>query len=79
MCELKLDELQVKIMRDLDLGLILVPNKFDVERDEFHEVVKRLESFGLLTYDEETHPYFKGDVKNVKITEKGKEVFKEYK
>ncbi len=63
----------MKILQKLDFGFKVSYNIVGAERNEFNDIVKELADEGFVTYITESNELFKDDVKNVKITDLGKE------
>lgn len=69
-----MNELKLEILRKLEFGYNKLSHRsVKVEKDDFNKAVKELGVEGYVVYDDEDHELFKGDVKHVIITEKGKE------
>ncbi|WP_338659710.1 hypothetical protein QJR30_07520 [Paraclostridium sordellii] len=68
-----MNELNLEILRKLEFGYNKLSHRsVKVEKDDFNKAVKELGAEGYVVYDDEDHKLFKGDVKHVIITEKGK-------
>lgn len=70
-----LNNLENKIMEDLKFGFrpdYFSAKRYEVTQEEFNIAVRHLAQLGKLTHDEHTHVCYKGDVRNIRITTKGK-------
>lgn len=74
-----LNNLESRIMKDLNFGFskeYFSAKRYGVTQEEFNLAVRNLGNIGYVCYDEHKHKHYKGDVRRIRITEKGKREFK---